>query len=208
MQWMRLAKFGAVGLAVVLVIAAIGQLSGAIPRFDLFGTSETDRSQPAVLQSIRDLSRYQAVAGDYQVVVDVEKDVAYVPDVLAGQRTLFVAAGTVTAYVEFSGLGSDSITVSPDGKSVEVVLPRAQLDKPSLDNSRSYVFSQERGFWDRLNSLVETQNQQEFYLKAEEKIAEAAASSGLVERADENTRQMLTGLLTALGYEVTFTDVS
>jgi uncharacterized protein DUF4230 len=40
----------------------------------------------------------------------------------------------------------------------------------------------------------------EVYALAEEKIAEAAKSSGLGTRAEENTRKMLEGLLRSLGY--------
>jgi hypothetical protein len=190
-------------VAAALIVAAVLQIAGLLPRF---GTSTIDRSQPAVLQAVRDLSQYHAAAGDYQVVVDVEKDVAWVPSAIAGERTLFVAAGSVDAYIDFSHFAENNMTVNVEQKTVEVKLPGAQLAKPNLNHERSYVYSQERGLLDRLSSLVNEPEQQQFYVTAEQKIAEAAHKSGLPERAKGNTKSMLTGMFQALGFTVTFTD--
>ncbi|MCE6994708.1 DUF4230 domain-containing protein [Saccharothrix sp. S26] len=206
MKW-RIGVAAAVLVAVGVLVAAVV----VVPRFP-GGTDTIDRSQPALLQSLRDLSQYHASAGEFQVVLDIERDVRYVPAALAGQRTLFVAAGTVNAYVDFGGLAEDAVQVAPttasgEARKVRVALPRAVLDKPNLDQERCYVFAQERGLLDRLASLVQTQDQQPFYVAAEQKIADAARESGLVQRADDNTRKMLTGMFGALGYQVEFTSL-
>jgi hypothetical protein len=202
-----------IGVAVA-VLVAVGVLVAAVlvvPRM-LTGTDTIDRSQPALLQSLRDLSQYHASAGEFQVVLDIERDVRYVPAALAGQRTLFVAAGTVNAYVDFGGMAEDALDVAPttasgEARKVRLALPHAVLDKPNLDQERCYVFAQERGLLDRLTSLVQTQDQQPFYVAAEQKIADAARESGLVARADDNTRKMLTGMFGTLGYQVEFTSL-
>ena len=188
---------------VALVLLVMGVTSW-LPNLNPFRTEEVDRTGPVLLQSIRDLSQYHAAVGEFQVVVDLEKDVKFVPDVLAGQRALFVAAGSVNAFVDFSGLSGDALKMSQDGKTVEVTLPAAQLDKPNLDQQRSYLFAQQRGIWDRLTSLFATPNQQEFYVVGEQKIAEAATHAGLTKRAEANTRTMLTGLLRSLGLTAVF----
>lgn len=169
---------------------------------DPFGEQSIDRSQPALLQSIQNMSRYQAATGNFQVIVDLEKDAAYLPDAIKGSRTLFVGAGTVDAYVEFGGLTGDAITVSEDRKSVTVTLPRAALEKPSLDNSRSYVYAQERGLIDRAQDFLSSNppSQKDLYLLAEKKIAEAAAASDLRNRADQNTKSAIEGMMKALGF--------
>jgi hypothetical protein len=200
-RWVRL---GAFALAGILIVAAALQLTGLLPKLNPFGTSTVDRSQPAVLQAVRDLSQYHAAVGDYQVIVDIEKDVKWVPASIAGERTLFVAAGSVDAYVDFGPIVENALTVSEDRRSVEVRLPAPQLAKPNLDNERSYVFGQERGLIDRLSAVVSVPQQQQFYVAAEKRIAEAAQRSGLIERARANTKAMLTGMLTALGFQVTF----
>jgi len=127
-----------------------------------------------------------------------------VPSFLAGTRALFVAAGSVNAFVDFSGLGGEALTVSPDGKSVEVRLPDPQLDKPNLDQQRSYLYAEQRGVFDRLKSLFDVADQQQFYVLGEQKLADAAKGAGLIERARTNTRTMLVGMLAPLGYQVTF----
>ncbi|MEV8442808.1 DUF4230 domain-containing protein [Actinosynnema sp. NPDC051121] len=203
----RIGVAAAVLVAVGILVAAVV----VVPRV-LTGTDTIDRSQPALLQSLRDLSQYHASAGEFQVVLDIEHDVRYVPAALAGQRTLFVAAGTVNAYVDFGGMTEDALDVAPtnasgEARKVRLALPHAVLDKPNLDQERCYVFAQERGLLDRLTSLVQTQDQQPFYVAAEQKIADAARESGLVARADDNTRKMLTGMFGALGYQVEFTSL-
>lgn len=193
------------GLLVVVVLALVaGRL--AWTWLNPLGEQTIDRSQPALLQSIKDLSRFEAATGSFQVVVDLEKDARFLPDAVKGTRTLFVGAGGVDAYVDLSGLTGDAVTVSEDRTAATIVLPRAQLDKPNLDNRRSYVFAQQRGLLDRVQDFLSGSpaDQREVYLLAERKIAEVAAESDLRARADANTRRMLEGLLKSLGFtEVT-----
>jgi hypothetical protein len=202
-RWVRRAVIGVVVLAVAAIVM---ELIGVLPKFNPFGPSTIDRSQPAVLQAVRDLSQYHAAAGDYQVVIDIEKDIKFVPAEIAGERTLFVAAGSVDAFVDFSHLSTDAMEVSQDRKTVKLMLPPAQLAKPSLDNNRSYIYSQERGLLDRLTAIVSPPQQQQFYVAAEQRITDAAQHSGLTDRARTNTKLMLTGMLQALGFQVTIED--
>ncbi|ETK33836.1 DUF4230 domain-containing protein [Microbispora sp. ATCC PTA-5024] len=185
-------------VALLLLVGARLTLSWLNP----LGEQTIDRSGPVLLQSMQNLSRFEAATGNFQVVVDLEKDAKFLPDAIKGSRTLFVGAGNVDAYVDFSSLPKDAITVSADRKTVTVRIPHAQLEKPNLDNKRSYVFAQQRGIFDRISDLLSSspQNQQELYLLAERKIGEAAAASDLRNRADQNTKTMLEGMLKALGF--------
>jgi uncharacterized protein DUF4230 len=194
---------GAVAGALVIILVGLG-LVGLVPSLNPFGSDTVDRSQPALLQSIRDLSEYHAAVGDFQVVVDVERDVRFVPSVIAGERSLFVAKGTVDAYVDFGGLAGDALRVDEEAKTVEIRLPGAALAKPNLDPEASYLFDQQRGVVDRINDLITPPDQHELYVTAEQKIAEAAEASELKARAEQNTRAMLTGMLQSLGYQVSF----
>jgi hypothetical protein len=168
-----------------------------------FGETTIDRSQPVLLQSIHDLSRFEAATGNFQVIVDLQKDASFLPDAIKGSRTLFVGAGSVDAYVDFSSISSGALTVSKDRGTVTVRLPHAQLEKTNLDNKRSYVYAKERGLLDRIQGALSAspQNQQELYVLAERKITEAAQTSDLRNRADQNTRTMLTGMLKSLGFK-------
>lgn len=192
-----------IAAAAVLMLVAMGVVA-LVPNLNPFSTREVDRSGPVLLQSIRDISQYHAAVGEFQVVIDLEKDVKFVPSFLAGSHALFVAAGSVNAFVDFSKISDDALKVTPESKTVEVRLPEPQLDKPNLDQQRSYLFAQQRGIWDRFKSLFEVPDQKQFYTMGEQKIAEAAKSAGLLERAKANTRTMLSGLLKSLGYTATF----
>ncbi|GHJ56971.1 DUF4230 domain-containing protein [Micromonospora chersina] len=200
---------GAAALAVVVLLGV--QATGLLPDFrNPFAKEQTDRSQPPLLKSIRDLSRYVAAEGNFQVVVDVQKDRRNVPDFLLNERTLFVGAGRIEAYVDFAKIGDGAVVVSDDGKSVEIKLPAPQLGETDLDMDKSYVFAEQRGLINRLNDLVggDPNRQQQVYQLAEDRITAAARDSGLTARAEENTRKMLEGLLRSLGYQkvtVTYT---
>ncbi|GAA2206119.1 DUF4230 domain-containing protein [Nonomuraea monospora] len=194
-------------LAVLLLVGARVAWSWLNP----MGEQTIDRSQPVLLQSIKDLSRFEAATGTFQVVVDLEKDANFLPDAIKGTRTLFVGAGGVDAYVDFSAMTENGVTVSQDRTEATIRLPRAQLEKPNLDNSRSYVFAQQRGLFDRVSDFLSGSptDQRELYLLAEKKISEAAVASDLRARADANTKNMLTGMLKSLGFSkvtVKFTD--
>jgi len=187
-------------LIVVLLLVAGARLTWTW--LDPLGEQAVDRSGPALLRSVQNLSRFEAATGEFQVIVDLEKDVKFLPDAIKGTRTLFVGAGSVDAYVDFSALPKDAITVSPDRTAVTVRLPHAELEKPNLDNKRSYVFAQQRGILDRISDLLSSssENQQELYVLAERKIADAAAAGDLRARADQNAKAMLEGMLKSLGF--------
>ncbi|RZT82298.1 uncharacterized protein DUF4230 [Micromonospora violae] len=193
---------GAAALAVVVLLGI--QATGILPEFrNPFAKEQTDRSQPPLLKSIQDLSRYVAAEGNFQVVVDTQNDRRNVPDFLLNERTLFVGAGSVEAYVDFTKIGEGAVVQSADGKSVEIKLPAPQLGETNLDMEKSYVFAQQRGLLNRLGDLVgnDPNRQQQIYQLAEDRITAAARDSGLSARAEENTRKMLEGLLRSLGYQ-------
>jgi hypothetical protein len=105
--------------------------------------------------------------------------------------------------VDFSALGEGAVTVSPDGKSVDIKLPDPQLEKPSLDTDKSYVFAQDKGLVNHIGDLVggDPNKQQQLYQLADSQIADAAAKSELRERAKKNTSAMLESLMKGLGYQ-------
>jgi hypothetical protein len=164
-----------------------------------FATRQVDRSQPAVLQSIENMSHYDAAAGNFQIVVDLDNEAKFMPSALLGSRTLYVAAGTVDSFVD---LGKAGVTVSADRKTATIVLPHAQLAQAALDPKRSYVFAQQRGLFNRIGDFFSGNpgDQQKLNVLAAEKIQTAAGASGLTQRAEQNTGSMLKGLLSSLGF--------
>jgi hypothetical protein len=199
---------------VVVVIALAAQVLHLVPGWlNPFAEQTKDRSSPVVLKSIRDLSRYEAAAGEYQVVVDLEKDAKFLPSAIRGQRTLFVGNGNVNAYVDFSKLASGAVTIDKNRTTATIKLPHARLEPTNLDPKKSYVFATQRGLFDRIGEFFtgNPNDQQQLYVLATQKIQTAAQQSGLLERADQNTKRMLENLLKALGFKtvtVTLTDTS
>ncbi|MFE9380772.1 DUF4230 domain-containing protein [Streptomyces sp. NPDC006855] len=190
--------------AAVLALLFAGSRLSLLPGLDDFFDEETrDRSGPAVLKSIQDMSSYKAASGNFQVVVDLEKDTKFVPDVLRGTRTLFVGAGTVDASVDLGKVTEGGVVVDEDRTTADIRLPRAVLGDPALDPDRSYVVSKQRGLLDRLGDLFSDNpgSEQAVNKLAVRHIAEAAKESGLTARAEKNTADMLKGLLGSLGFE-------
>ncbi|MEV6942605.1 DUF4230 domain-containing protein [Streptomyces sp. NPDC051172] len=191
-------------VVLVLVVFFAGIRLSVLPGLkDLFGTETHDRSGPALLQSIQDMSRYDAASGNFQVVVDLEKDTKYLPDAIRGSRTLYIGAGTVDAYVDLGKVGKNDVTVNGDRTSATLRLPHAALGKPALDPDRSYAVSKQRGLLDRLGDLFsDNPNSEQAVQKlAVEHIGDAAKDSGLTRRAETNTTTMLDGLLRSLGFK-------
>ena len=190
-----------IGLVVALVLGA--KTIGLFPDLkNPFAKEQTDRSGPALLKSVQDLSQYVAAEGNFEVIVDVQKDRKYIPDFLLNERILFVAAGSVEVYVDFAGIGQGAVKESEDRRTVEITLPAPQLRPVRINNDRSYVYQEDRGLFNRLADAFKSDPNrlQEVYKLAEEKIGAAAKEAGLSKRAEENTRKMLQQFLGALGY--------
>lgn len=195
-----LAGIIAVAAAVVFGLKSVD----LFPHFsNPFATKTTDRSQPVVLKSIQDLSRFTAATGNFEVIIDVQNDKKYIPDVLFNERTLFVAVGTVDAYVDFSTIGDGAIIIDQATRKVEIRLPAPQLEPARINHDRSYVFSEQRGLANRIGDLFggDPNKQQKLYQAGEQKIADAAKASELTKRAQDNTKAMLEKMLKSLGYE-------
>ncbi|MGW7163853.1 DUF4230 domain-containing protein [Streptomyces sp. NPDC054884] len=191
-------------VVVVLVVMFAGIRLSLLPGLrDFFGTETHDRSGPALLQSIQDMSRYDAASGNFQVVVDLEKDAKYLPDAIRGTRTLYVGAGTVDAYVDLGKVGDDDVTVDEDRTSATLRLPHALLGTPALDPDRSYAVSKQRGLLDRLGDLFSDNpgGEQAVQKLAVRHIGDAAKESELTARAESNTTDMLEGLLHSLDFK-------
>lgn len=195
-------------IALVLIaglVIALGVLGvRALPSWPglPFGSESVDRTGPSLLTSLADLEEYHAATGSFQVVVDLERGRRFVPSLLSGERTTFLATGSVDAVVDFTGLDGDAVTTSEDGRTATFSLPPARLDDPDVDLANSRVLSRDRGLLDRVGGLFSDSptSERKVTALAEDNIADAAAESDLRRRAEENTRDMLTGLARALGY--------
>src|SRR6266508_2073915 len=142
---------GAATLAAGLGIAVT---AGWLPEIaNPFGQTQVDRTGPAVLDALADLSEYHAAQGSYQVLVDVEDDTGWLPSALSGERTVLQATGSVDAVVDLSGLDADAISVSEDGSGVTITVPEAFLSEARIDPEHSRVIARDRGLLDRIGGV-------------------------------------------------------
>ena len=185
--------------AVLIVVAVVAIRS--LPDLNPFGKETIDRSQPAVLRSIERLSEYRAATANLEVIVDIEEDTELLPSFLKGERVLFVAGGSVDAFVAFD---APQVSVDEDSEAVTVTLPAPRLAEAAIDLERSRVYDRDRGLFDRVESVFEDSptSDQDLIALAQEKLEAAAREDdALTQAAERNTRQMLVELLTGLGFE-------
>jgi hypothetical protein len=199
-------RVGGIVAAIVAAIVLIVVLSAVhlLPQLrNPFAETTTVRSQPVILKSITNLSRYEAASGSFEVVVDLTKRTSLIPSFLAGSETLFVGQGTDIAFIDFSQLKSQAITMNANRTAVTVTLPKAQLEPAVLNVSQSYVYAQQQGLSNRIGNFFSgnPNSQQQVYMLAQQKIQTAAQQSPLLTEAQKNTVGMLTGMLTSLGFQ-------
>jgi hypothetical protein len=206
----RLPRLGAIFTTLVALIVAValilvvGVVTGFLHLGNPFATSSVDRSPPAVLKQLTNLSSYRAAQGTYQQTIDVEDDVSILPSFIAGERTIFIAQGSVDANIDFSALGGSAVQMRGD-HAVTVTLPEPTLGRAVIDTKNSRVASHDRGLVNRVVSVFSDNpnGEQRFFELAQKKLGAAAQHSHLVARAETNTTRMLRGLLGRLA----FTDV-
>jgi hypothetical protein len=199
-------RVGGLVAAIIAVIVLVVVLSAVhlLPQLrNPFAQTTTVRSEPVILKSITELSRYEAASGSFEVVVDLTKRTSLLPSFIAGSETLFIGEGTDIAYIDFSQLKSQAIKTSADRTTVSVALPKAQLEPAVLNVSQSYVYAEQQGLFNRIGNFFSgnPNSQQQVYELAQQKIQTAAQQSPLLAQAQKNTAAMLDGMLTSLGFQ-------
>ena len=197
------------GVVVAVLVAAGWRAADLFPSWDNpVQQKVVDRSTPPLMLALQDLNEYHAAAGTFQVVIDQERDTRYVPSVISGERTTFLATGTVDSIVDFSTVGPETVKMSADRRAVTISLPAARLGKVRVDPNQSRVIDRDRGVVERVGGMFaeDPSSEGELYALAQTKVGRAAAASDLQRRAEANTRAMLTGLARSLGFtQVTVT---
>jgi len=194
---------GLVGVffAVYLGLAAINFLPSIFK--NPFEKQVSEHTGPVLLEQIEDAADFLAAKGTFQVVVDYEEGRRYIPSWVAGCKAIFVGYGEVDAFVDVSGLSEDALVIT--GDEITVNLPDVQLSDVDSDVTESYRISEDRGIVERFTGIftdsAECVSTQQLFQLAEDKITAAAEASDLKDRARQNTKVWLEGLLRSLGFE-------
>lgn len=149
-------------------------------------------SGAAVVQRIQQLSRLETSSYTVQTVIEVNQSQGNpLFDFFAGDALLLIAHGTVTAGVDLGTLSPEAVTVSPDGSVITLRLPPAEIFVTNLDNTRTRVYSRDRGWFAPANANLESLARQE----AEAKILQAACEDGILSKATSSAETALRGFL-------------
>jgi hypothetical protein len=192
---------------VVVLLIAVALVGSAVHLFpqlrNPFAENTQQTSGPVLLQSVQQLSRYEAASGTFQVVVDISTNGSILPSFLEGSDTMFIGVGNDNAYVDFSHLKGGDVQVSSDRRSATLTLGHAQLETATLDVHQSYVYAQQQGLFTRVNQFFSgnPNSQQALYELAQKQIQAAAGKSELFADAERNTKTMLVSLLQSLGFQ-------
>lgn len=163
-----------------------GFMTGRPARFDV--------SSPTVVEKIRQLSRLETVEYSLDKIVEGERQSAWVPDFLVGDKLLLIAHGEVIAGVDLAQLKAGDVWVK--GDAVQVRLPAPQVLSARIDNGRSRIYSRTTGLLVSADLNLES----EVRLAAEQQIAQAALDDGILDKARQNARASVTAMLYGLGF--------
>jgi Protein of unknown function (DUF4230) len=195
---------GTVAIAVAaIMVVGLGLLTGLLDIGNPFTTQAIDRTPPTVLRRLESLSSYRGASANFEVDVDLEKKHRFIPSVIAGERTVFLAVGSVDAVVDFAHIDASRVVQSGGGDQIVVTLPHARTLRAVVDPNESHVATRSRGLADRIGSAFTDSptSEQPLYRLAVQKMNRAAGHSGVTARAERNTTKMLQGLLGELGYQ-------
>ena len=184
------------GLLLLSVFGRVAQ-AGLWNRFAGYVTGRTTRfdvSSPTVVEKIRQLSRLETVVYSLDKIVEGDRENAYLPGFLAGDKLLLVAHGEVIAGIDLAQLKWDDVQVN--GDAVKVKLPASQILSTRIDNGRTRVYSSTTGLLVAADPNLESEVRQ----TAEQQIGQAALDDGILDKARINAKASVTALLYGLGF--------
>ena len=156
------------------------------------------RPTPNVLVAVQDLARLESASFHMERVLDVTDKQSRLFGLLQTEDALLlVAAADVTAGVDLQKLSSTDVIVDAEKNSATLTLPAPEVFHAELDNSKTYVHTRHTGALASRQENLETRARQE----AERSLVDAALQAGLLNRASDNAKHAVEGLVRGLGYE-------
>jgi hypothetical protein len=153
---------------------------------------------PAIIQ-VRALADLTTASTTLSTIAEAQQ--ARIGNILY-ERLILLACGRVKAGIDLSKLRDQDVRVSPDGRKVTIVLPKAELlDTYLIDDSTQPCHTR---VYDRTNLILLPSSKdlegqaREQALKA---MRETALQAGVLNDADRNARGVIERVLKAAGYE-------
>jgi hypothetical protein len=150
-----------------------------------------------VVVAVKSLSRLESAAYHMERVIDLSDKQSRLFGLLNTEDAiLLIAVADVTAGVDLARIAAEDIDVSADGRRVSIALPPAEMFHAALDSERTYVHTRRTGLLaDRKENL-----EGEARKRAEQALSDAALTAGILGKADENARRIVTELVRSLGF--------
>jgi len=186
-----------IALAVVGLAVSLWTGMGFLQLIGLFrgGTTVINVNQPTVVRQIQQLQRLETVSYTMDKIISGERNNAYLPKFLAGDRLLLVVHGDVIAGVDLGKVQSADVSVR--GRTISLRIPAAEIFTTRIDNTRTRVYSRDTGLFSTADPNLESEVREE----AERQLQQAALQDGVLKTADQNARTTLSRMLTGLGFE-------
>ena len=187
----------AIALAVVGLAVWLWTGMGFLQLIGLFrgGTTVINVNQPTVVRQIQQLQRLETVSYTMDKIISGERNNAYLPKFLAGDRLLLVVHGDVIAGVDLGKVQPADVSVR--GRTISLRIPAAEIFTTRIDNTRTRVYSRDTGLF----SIADPNLENEVREEAERQLQQAALQDGVLKTADQNARTTLSRMLTGLGFE-------
>lgn len=154
-------------------------------------------SVPVVVEKIQSLNRLETVVYSLDSVVEGERSIPALPDVLASDKILLVVHGQSIAGIDLSQLKPEDVQIDSATRAIQVKLPVSQLFVTTLDNQHTRVYSRSTGLLVPADPNLESDTR----AKAQQQLQQSALSDGILDAARRNARATVTTLLYSLGFQ-------
>jgi hypothetical protein len=149
---------------------------------------------PTVVRSIRDLSNLTTVELVEYTIVEKGKDGGLL-NWANGDKLQLFAVARIGAGIDLGSITVRSFDLAQDGV-VELVVPKADIQYVAVDNESTQILDRETGLFTKGDPRLETDARQ----VAEDVLRQSALDEGILSRAEDNARQVITNFLLNLGY--------
>ncbi len=150
---------------------------------------------PVVVTSIRDLANLTTVEVVEYTIVEKGTDSSWL-DWARGDSLRLFAVANIGAGVDLSQVTIRDVSVDQSGV-VEITIPAAEIQYVAVDNDATQILERDVGLLTKGDPRLETDARQ----VAEEVLVQSALESGILDKAEDNARNVLTDFLLSLGYQ-------
>ncbi len=149
-------------------------------------TTTVRTNSAAVIRRVQQLNRLETTSFTIEKVIEAGVEGNPFFNLLYKDQLLLIAHGSVVAGVDLSKITQNDVSISPDGKTLTVRLPPAEILNASLDNSKTRVYRRDTAVFAE-NTDLETQAR----VAAEQEILKAACEDGILQKATNDSKLAL-----------------